>query len=338
MKTKKLLSIMLCVVMVLSNTMTYVSAEDLNVDSTSVTSNLETTIESYFENVKTTSDEFNNYERISTSSDIEDEEFIDGDYDEEPEGGEETTKDAEESSSKLEEVVEISEFESLVGETKKDGESTEGSPENVLEESSNIIKETANDLEEKSTSDSFESTSLVASISSENGDYNIIKSEIVATTSDASEDDDASHLVSDDDNQSVYGNVEKIIATASDVGEDDSVTQLVSDDVATSSEIKRKLVKIATTSSLNTETLFGEVATSSDAYNNYHLSYMGIDYAPKIPEDAYSGLMGSSISSSYDSRDPSHNNERGLSIVPPIRHQNPYGLCWAFSMIAQMES
>ena len=93
-------------------------------------------------------------------------------------------------------------------------------------------------------------------------------------------------------------------------------------------------VEVAKVSVINNENDNNDIATSSNSEKKYKDGHRDIDYKVKRLKPKYYNrlLREGNLPSSYDSR-----NVDGISYVPPIRDQNPYGMCWAFSMIGQAE-
>ena len=322
MRVKKLISVVMCVAMILGNTLIYVNAEDLNGGSLSAASEIQTIVEPVLLDENGVSDESNDSKLTATLSEVEEEdgEAATGNYEEEPEDGEETTTESVDESS----------------ESKESEEST--SEESTSEESTNEETTSGETKTEETT------TETVAKETTETDTKETVVAETEAkeTTLEATETSDAQlHNNTDGAREAYPYDGTEDIATVSEASETDEITNTTSDSemVATSNEVDAKYIELATVSTTTSENLFGEVATSSEFVFDYPLDNIDIDYTPKkVKGKRHNKLMGANTPSSYDSRDPSHNNERGLSIVPPVRNQNPYGLCWSFSMMAQMET
>ena len=91
------------------------------------------------------------------------------------------------------------------------------------------------------------------------------------------------------------------------------------------------------------ETIVNEeiVATDSDAEEDYKEPFFGYipsKLPPIIVSENNSKLFGDSadLPETYDARNIT--NDFGVSIIPPIRNQNPGGTCWAFATIGMMET
>ena len=101
---------------------------------------------------------------------------------------------------------------------------------------------------------------------------------------------------------------------------------------------------VATNSDISEEFLFGgDKATYSDAsllelieFKKPPLGNIDIDYV--APMSDHSELFGTDpLPSRWDSREH-ENPTTHLSYVPPVRFQNPYGICWAFATAGMFET
>ena len=225
---------------------------------------------------------------------------------------EETKENEEESNSELEsEVVE--------DETKEYDieEEPEGEPEEELTNA--FSEETMN--EESSVIASEES--IVEETTEE------IIDEIEETTSEESIDD---------------------IATQSDsdfiVEEDVLESEAVLDDIASVSEVN--YLEFANEEIYSSIASMSEIASASDAselivpvypMGNIHIDFSVPYINDKKPKNFLEKLLGAGneeeIPARWDSRVKTNGS---VSIIPPIRNQDPYGTCWAFSTIGIMES
>ena len=299
MKLKKLISAMLCVVMVVCSTMVHVTAEDLTNDSTPPVTMTENVVEPVLVDENGVGSDFEEGLIATFSEMTEDEEETEGNYEEEPEVDVEATTNS-------------SEEENAESSVENEGEliTTETEASEVVESANEGNDETT--VEETTTEESTVETSseTVPETITEN-------SENTETTS-------ANATIEDSE----------IIASVSEVSNElESKENEVADEVvATNSEIEIALAIVATASVVNENTF---VATISEMEPIYKTGSMEIDYtAKRLKPNYYNGLLrAGNIPSSYDSR-----NVDGVSYVPPIRNQNPYGTCWAFSMAGQAET
>ena len=99
--------------------------------------------------------------------------------------------------------------------------------------------------------------------------------------------------------------------------------------VASISEIEEL---VATSSEIITD------ITNSDNEETPYYGYIAVDHEAPVVHVIDDGLFrASTLPSSYDSREKT-NSSTGLSYISPMRDQDPYGSCWAFSAIAMFES
>ena len=130
---------------------------------------------------------------------------------------------------------------------------------------------------------------------------------------------------------------EEKIATASDVKNDDEPNIENDFEIATSSEVKEEIllgekVNVASDSEIPKKFRYVD-------HNDEYLTYIDDSFvAPYIDTDNESRLFGADpLPSSYDAREHK-NSTTNLSYVPPVRYQNPYGICWAFATIGMIET
>ena len=234
--------------------------------------------------------------------------------------------------------------------------------ETVTEET--VAKETSDTLDESS---SFDEKTILSDDGSdeykeETSETTTIQS-IVETVS-SSDESETSDVVTEnvETQEEVSETIETEISDTSDeiiISSDSEIIEdeeIVKEDIATTSEISNtenedeELFDIATDSEVKQDTLFGEtenVASESEVPKEYrykeindeHLTYIDDDYvAPEVDETIDSGLYTTSpLPTRYDAREYT-NATTGLNYVPPIRCQNPYGICWAFSTIGMIET
>ena len=84
-----------------------------------------------------------------------------------------------------------------------------------------------------------------------------------------------------------------------------------------------------------------EVKNQPKKNNNHVGGYKSpgftVDVVERDEKPFEKGLLGATNTPArYDARE--HDNIYGVSIVPPVRNQNPYGTCWAHACIANIET
>ena len=148
-----------------------------------------------------------------------------------------------------------------------------------------------------------------------------------STSSDADFDDN----VNDSKKQKVEAENDNV---SNDVSNDESEKENIRNDKASSSETELD----------NIENTYGEeniVSTDSelekDEEKEPFFGYVDSNLPPiEFKERNNNRLFGSNLERSYDSRNVI--NDSGYSVVGPIRDQSPLGTCWAFATIGMMET
>ena len=163
------------------------------------------------------------------------------------------------------------------------------------------IESSESTSETNASESSEESTSDTSSITATTVNKEVVEEEKTATTSDAEE-------------NIIENEITFELATLSET----KVTNLFGTDEASESE---------------TSLIHGYFDD-----NDKYLNYIDDNYEAPIADMNRSGLFGADpLPSKYDAREKT-NATTGLSYVPPIRFQNPYGTCWAFSSIGMIET
>ena len=320
---KKLIAIILCMAMVICDTVIYFAEE--NVDENVVA----TSVEDYNDNVEIASDEISttNSENLS---DEDDNLFS------------EATNSSDTNSLDLNEIstsVSGSSDDFVTGDTfLSDNTTTDDSDEN-LDTSSESTTESITESETTTVSMETDSTtmSLTNTNSNNNQSSNIVEEEKVATisvaeqnqisvesdNSDSGENNNSNNVLNDDINISNIATISEAInvfniATISEA----TLNQFNIYDIATASEIILATVSNA---------IYGD-------NENYGTGFLKLDYeAPFATPLFRNNLFGTTIPSSYDSRSLTNPANTSMSIVPPVRNQGAYETCWAFSTIGMME-
>ncbi len=157
------------------------------------------------------------------------------------------------------------------------------------------------------------------------------------TTTSSTEEAEATTVITSDITESTKKEIvdEENIATNSDVD---------SDSVIIDKEKEENNESVATNSGIDT-LLFGDKENEASASEtdiptiSMFKKYLGnIDDNYVAPKVENGNLFGADpLPSRWDSRE--HNNTTtGLSYVPPIRWQSPYGMCWAFATAGMFET
>ncbi|MBR4314281.1 MAG: InlB B-repeat-containing protein [Lachnospiraceae bacterium] len=162
------------------------------------------------------------------------------------------------------------------------------------------------------------------------------ESEIIDDTEQTTE----SEIIDDTEQttEAVIVDSEVSIATESEMSD--------ADDIIIDEIIDFEIVATESNVDLLTGSVDADIATSSEANTEEEIEPFFGYVAPDIPPvefkknnryvDPLERLLGESpLPESYDSREKT--NDFGVSIVPPIRNQYPYGTCWAFATIGLME-
>ena len=210
-----------------------------------------------------------------------------------------------------------------IDENEKEGE--ESTSIEPSDEETTTIEKTS---EEESTLESSSETSIESSESS-------------SETSETSVTNESSNESTNDSSSLIETTTKKQVV-------DEEKNATVSDAENTNNSENEIGFDTATASDINTTTLFGEnenIASSSEMPireyvddNDKFLTYIDEDYVAPVADLSKSSLFGADpLPSRYDSREYT-NQTTGLSIVPPIRYQNPYGVCWAFASIGMIET
>ena len=309
---KKALAIMLCTIMITNNTLPILaeSAESINFDETTIEEIDTTEMESVVETSSVSPEkETTEIESVvgenSVSPELEETE-IETTYIEEPEFDKTETSE--------------SEIEKL------ENESIEETIESKIEitESETLETETS-ELEATET------------IESETTEPETTDSEIIASDSE----------IKIEEETTIDEILELDIATPSELNLEvmdiatPSELNLEVMDIATPSELDLGLVNIATLSEID---LVIELATASEIEERLiPNSFIQEDIVAPIVEDLSIGdgdnvmYRASSLPTKYDSRQQT-NSSTGLSYIPPVRDQYPFGTCWAFSTLAMFEA
>ena len=330
MKFKRLVSTILCVVMILSNTLIGFATDSLNNKMTTETNSEKS---DDWKIVNPTSLISENDEEIifATDSDAEEEEITE--YEEEKECDEEESVvkvDAAEESDKNIDIINESDVEKenisedITTEENKNDEITNeesSSIEEKVEESksSETVNEESKNSETTSEESESSETTTIETVSLESKSNNNIDSDDV-------NDNNIVASASETDDYELLGlELEEIlVSTNSEADLSGTVEENII--IATNNEIEEKVV--ATKSNI-------------DRKQNKNFGYRPSSFSAKPVNKRefklFGGLMNDTqIPRSYDSRD--HRNESGLPIIPPVRNQGNYGTCWAFSTIGMFET
>ena len=113
---------------------------------------------------------------------------------------------------------------------------------------------------------------------------------------------------------------------------------------STSSDVEEVSVDISTDIDISTESevIFSEsidVSTESETMpENLNYGYRSLNFIAKKSKrnDDIDIFNAPNLPEKYDTREVY--NDYNLPIAPPVRNQNPYGTCWAFSTINMFET
>ncbi|MBR3289102.1 MAG: InlB B-repeat-containing protein, partial [Lachnospiraceae bacterium] len=250
-------------------------------------------------------------------------------------------KEYEEETESAEEINESIVFDDEVAKETKEMKSYEDESEIFDDESKENFNE--EELEEETTFDFSDETSLdETSVETyeETTEKIIEESEnnIEETSEEESIDETADDLSYDD------------VATQSDsdfyVEEEIIESETISDDIASFSEVNN--LEIENYEIYSSIASMSEIASASDTselivpvypMGNIHIDFSVPYINDKKPKNFLEKLLGAGneeeIPTRWDSRAKTNGS---VSIIPPVRNQNPYGTCWAFSTIGIMES
>ncbi len=212
------------------------------------------------------------------------------------------------------------------------------------------------------TNNEFESDVLVATISEVEyeeefetykeeleKDETSVDSEIIATLSAlvADVDDDITEIAVSNEVENNYIGISTFSEIVNNIIEVSTITEIDNNiiEISTLSEIDNNIIEISTISEIENNTI--EISTISEmTFENTNIATKSemnfvfksgnryVEYVPKRIKSSHLNLLKKeNLPQSYDSR-----NVNGVSYVPPIRNQKPYGMCWAFSMIGQAET
>ena len=249
--------------------------------------------------------------------------------------------------------VSLEESETTIGSSEFDVEDIESeSSEEIesLEEETQITEETKESELEIVESENTESEEEVEKESDASEPVNQEEPEQDETESDSSgEFTSQEESEQDETSESEITNAESTIiessedesfniASDSEIKEEVVLDEVLELDISTPSELDLKVINISTPSELD---LVMELATPSEIEERLiPNSFIPDDFVAPIVEDVdeSDSLYGATnLPTKYDSRQ--HNNSStGLSYIPPVRDQYPFGTCWAFSTLAMFEA
>ncbi len=301
MRTKKIVSVVICVAMLLSS-MTYNFAlDDQTINSLSKD---QVTSDAYIEKEENTENE-NKTEEFEESSSETSAETIE----------EEATENASETSEELEET----EAEA----------NTEASSENAAD------TETTVETTEETTAETTAETSLETTTETETN---------AETTTETAVETQAETTVETTTETTTEAKTEvasEIVSTDSNAEKTISLTEVYSIDIATASIFgnANETTNEATSSEVQDANASTENTGKKVIKPNRTVAFGGKPAGmtvDKVKRDNKNSLFGATLDSYFDMR--TRTNSHGVSIIPPIRDQNPYGTCWAFSTIGMFET